>query len=768
MPLLWLSVAFIAGVLLGQVLPLHWYAWSALALFAFGSIWLEKPLLSARPRWNSFRSRLPLPPGVLLAFIMLGALRFAASQPVFDASDLAWYNDRGEFTFTAVISAPPDRREDATYLEVSTVDLEDPLATDPALVIRPIHGKARVRLSAGANYQYGDLLLFTAAPLTPSDDSDFSYKEFLSRQGIYTAIYHPRNVQVVGQGRVSPLLLGLERLRQNARQVILRQFPQPESGLLEGILLGNDNDMPASLKRAYQSTGMTHIIAISGFNMAVIASLVLIIFSRLFNRYWSALLASIVLVIYAIFVGGSPSVVRAAVMAVSAFGGHLIGRQQSGGNALGFTAAGMCAINPGLLGDTSFQLSFAATLGLVLFASPMQAWATNLLKKCLPEGTVERFGPKLIEYTLFTLAAQVVTLPIIAMHFKRLSLSTLLANPLVLPVQPALLTLGGLSTIAGMILPEAGKLLSLLAWPLLKYTNLMVELLARVRAASLTLPPAALVWIAVFTVLFLILFLFRDYFMKLFKGKFVWLLFGLLLVAVSVWSIALHKPDGRLHLRVLRAGEGSVLVLQTPQGKTLVINPGKQVNELSAALGRDLSPWNYNIDEVWLTNRKSAGNLGALNERILVKKVLLTAPVYVTGAYDKPLILPEGMTKTKVKTMKAYTVEPGVTLTVVAEDGNSAALYLEYGSLRLLIPNGVDYALIREHSPAVLQSPTVLVLAPEDTSYIPTRVWTDLSPKVVVWNSVALSPDEEWSGVDVYDRVEVASDGKTFEMDLSR
>lgn len=766
MPLLWLSLAFVGGILLGQVLPLPWFVWGALAVLSVGSVWMEKSRLSASPRWSSFRKHVPLPPGVLLAFMMLGALRFTASQPVWDASDLAYYNDRGVYTFTAVVSAPPDRREDATYLEVDTVDLEDPLATDPAFVIRPIQGKARVRLSAGVNYKYGDLLLFTAEPLTPSDESDFSYKAFLSRQGIHTAIYHPRSIQVVGQGRVSPLLLGLEKLRQKARLVILRQFPQPESGLLEGILLGNDNDMPASLKGAYQSTGMTHIIAISGFNMAVLAGLVMLIFSRMFNRYWSALLASIVLVTYAIFVGGSPSVVRAAVMAVSAFGGHLIGRRQSGGNALGFTAAGMCAINPQLVGDISFQLSFAATLGLVLFASPLQAWAMALLKKRFSEEKVELVGPRLIEYTLFTLAAQVVTLPIIAIHFQRISLSSLLANPLVLPVQPALLTLGGFSTIAGLILPEAGRLLALLAWPLLKYTNFMVELLAKVRAARLTLHPAAVAWIAVFTILFLLLFLFRNYFMKLFKGKFVWVLFGLLLLAVSVWSMALHKPDGQMHLRVVRTGEESVLVLQTPQGQTLLLNPGKKENELSAAIGYDLSPWNFDIDEVWLTNRESGAELGALNERILVKKVILTAPVYVTGADDAPLVIPQGVEKSRLKTMELYTVEAGLTLTVVAEDGDSAALYLEYGSLRVLIPNGVDYALIHEQAPAALQTPTVLVLAPEDVSYIPPRVWTDLEPQVVLWNSPALSPDTSWMGADAYNRVEVVSDSTEYSLNL--
>ena len=116
--------------------------------------------------------------------------------------------------------------------------------------------------------------------------------------------------------------------------------------------------------------------------------------------------------------------------------------------------------------------------------------------------------------------------------------------------------------------------------------------------------------------------------------------------------------------------------------------------------------------------------------------------------------------------MKPYTVETGVTLTVVTEDGEGAALFLEYGSLRVLIPNGVDYALIHEQAPAALQTPTVLVLAPEDVSYIPSRVWTDLEPQVVLWNSPALSPDTSWMGADAYNRVEVVSDSTEYSLNM--
>jgi len=762
MPLLWVSLAFITGTLLGSALPLRWFVWVSVAVLGLAATLIEKARLTPRPGCVTLRARVPLPPGVLLLFLALGALRLLSSLPNLDDSDLAYYNDKGTYTLIAVVSAPPDRREDAVYLEVRALEIEDPLATEPSRVLRSIRGKARARLAPGADWAYGDLLRFTAEPLTPSDDSDFSYKDFLSRQGIHTAIYYPKQVEKVGQGKVNPILLGLENLRQKARSVIFRQFPQPESGLLAGILLGLDNDLPDSLEEAYRSTGTAHIIAISGFNMTVVAGAILFFASRLLNRYRAAALTSVVLVLYTLFVGGSPSVIRAAIMAVAAFGGHLIGRRQVGLNALGFTAALMCLVNPGLTGDASFQLSFAATLGLVIFGNPLQEWADKLMEKRLDEEQAHRISRPLSQFFLFTLAAQLTTLPIIAAHFGRISLSSLLANPLVLPAQPAVLILGGLSTLAGMVLPAFGKILAIVVWPILAYTNRVVEWLAQSRLSSLTLHPQAAVWILVSLVLFLLVFLFRNYFKKLFKWNFHWIVLLLILACAAAWSIALHQPDGRLHLLLLRTGDQSALMLLTPEGKTIVFDPGDKANELSAAVSREISPWNFDIDQVWLSSRASAGALDQLIERIPVRQVVLPPSVYQAAARQSPLELPPGIKLVKLNPSTPFPVEADLRIEVVAEDTSSAAFYLVYRDLRVLIPNGVDYALIREVNPSVLSGLTVLILAPDDLSYIPPRVWTALEPAVILWNSTALSPDPAWPGLDAGSRVEFTTDGSQY------
>jgi competence protein ComEC len=124
----------------------------------------------------------------------------------------------------------------------------------------------------------------------------------------------------------------------------------------------------------------------------------------------------------------------------------LVARQlgrQTGINTLAITAVVMAGFNPSILWDPGFQLSFAATLGLVLYADPLQTWFTNLLTRRLPPATARRITGPVGSYLLFTLAAQVMTLPINAYHFQRISLVAILANPVVLPAQPPLMIFAG-------------------------------------------------------------------------------------------------------------------------------------------------------------------------------------------------------------------------------------------------------------------------------------------------------------------------------------
>ncbi len=762
MPLLWLSIAFLVGIVAAKPWSLSWQTWTVISGVTIIFLYLEQKYLNKTPGWKRLRSLVPLPVAVILLFFVLGGIRYSIETPDFSASDLAFYNDSGTYTLTGVVSAPPDRREYALYLEIKMLEIEDIDESDPQRIVKRISGSARVAFPASADWNYGDVLQFTGRPQTPSEDKDFSYKEYLSRQKIHTVLYFPQHTERVGQGELSSFRLFLETIRRKAWVTIFSQMPQPESGLLAGILLGLDNDLPEYLETAYQKTGTAHIIAISGFNMALLAGIFTALFSRVSNRYWAAGLTLCAVTVYTVFVGGSPSVVRAAIMSVMALGAHLIGRRQAGMNALGFTAGLMCLINPMLIEDVSFQLSFTAALGLVAFGNPMSDWVKQHFEKHLPEEKVEPVTKPILDYLLLTLAAQVTTLPVIVYHFRRVSINSLLANPLILPVQPPILVLGAFSVITGAFLPGVGKVIALIPWMLMRYTNWVVEGFSKMKTASISIHPQMSIWIMVVLFLFVLLFLGRNYFKKLFGKWSVWILFLLVVSAAAAWSIIRHLPDGNLHLDIAPAGSETVLMVRDPDGKVFVLNPGENVNDLCAEIGRVLSPWDYAIDQVWITNRISASHLKLLSERIPISGALITSNVYLSGADQQPVQIPDAITGVKMQPGGSLHYPSGLQVFAAETSIDHAALYLTYGETRILIPNGVDFARIREAAPEILESPTILILQEADIHYIPPRVWQNLEPQTILWYSRTIPPEAGWLGLDSGNRVSIISNGETF------
>lgn len=762
MPLLWISVAFLAGIVAGDWLDTSRWLWFSLAgvflLFAILDSYLSKKIAL----WGGVRRRLPVSPGLLLFFFSLGGLRYVLTvTPAWQTNDLAYYNHRGEFVITGWVAAAPDRRDDLTYYEIETIELTDPSNPDWAHASLRIEGRMRVSMDAGAAWEYGDLLRFIARPELPAEDGDFSYRQYLAGMNIHSVAYHPQGVERVGGGYGSPLSAALIRFRQKARETIFATFPQPESGLLSGILLGVDTDLPDALAQAYRDTGVAHIIAISGFNMAILAGLFLRLFTRRTGPYWAALLTAVLLIFYSLFVEASPSVWRALIMAVMGAGGHLIGRRQHGANALCFTAAAMCLVKPLLLWDVSFQLSFAATLGLVIFAQPLQDWLQGRLEKRVSEKSAAVLTSPLSEYFLFTLAAQFATLPVIAWHFRRISLSALLANPAVLPLQPALLISGGLTTFAGMLHPLAGKVLMVFSWPLMRFTNFAVVQLAKIKGGALTIHPSFAIWILIAVALFLLLFLLRGKISKFLKaGSLFWITVFLLAGCFTVISIYVNRPDGNLHLHLARCEDQSTLFLRSPGGRVVILDLRGDVNELASALEKHLSPWNYAVDAVLITDRGGAEELGELAERIQVKSVILAPAAYRQEGGASELVIPAGIEVLKMLPGQAVEIEPGVRLGIAAEDLNGTAMLLEYGVTRVLLPNGVDYAQIKAASPSSLQNLTALALGAEDIDYIPFRVWRQLDPGLILWREVEISPFAESLGADTRLEVILYSDGE--------
>lgn len=760
MPLLWLSLSFVCGILLGWWLNWPRDAWLAaagvaLSLFALYQL-ITRRSASRRPSATSKPGSRPwwavtFPYPVLVAAVCLGAARYQTTRPILDPGQIAWHNDQPtRQVIEGVIQAPPEVRDTYTLL---TIEAEQIRPVD-SQVSSTVEGRLLARAPRDGDWRYGDRVQLEGRLSTPFENESFSYRNYLAHRGIYsyfTCGYDQGAcIQILQRDQGNPLWGAIYALRQRAVEIIYQLFPDPEASLMAGILLGVEGGIPEPVRQAFNDTGTSHIIAISGFNFAIIAGLFVSFFGWLLGRWRGMLAAFLGIALYAVLAGASAGVVRAAIMGGLGVFAAQVGRRQYGLNSLAFVAGLMVLADPHVLWDVSFQLSFMATLGLILYADPLSSWFTGLAARRLPLSTAQRLAGPVGEYFLFTLAAQLTTLPLILFYFQRLSLISLVANPLVLPAQPAVMILGGLATLTGIAWLPLGQIFAYLTWPFIVYTIRLVELLARLPGAAWTPPPLAAWTVAVFYALLFGWTAFGAHLRGWVRAKWgdpgtrlAWIsLAGLGLATVVAWRAVLAAPDGRLHLTMLDVGGGEALLIQSPGGHNLLINGGASPNLLSDALGRRLPLGAGRLDYliVAAAGEEQLAALPGLVERFPPDQVLWSGPV--AGEYSARQLRQalNSLRAPITEVQRGQILELGqeARLHILAAEPRGAVLLLEWGYFRALLPVGLDFdsmeALMQDHA---LGPMTALLLA--DGGYAPLNPpeWIERWQPQVVLLSVA-------------------------------
>jgi len=786
MPLLWLSLAFVMGILMGWYLVLPLWVWLILGgvslVVAFVPL-LQKRFHFSLPISIHFSPKLPKPPlpaAVLACAFFLGAVRMNLAQPAFAPTVLAVYNDRTRaVVIEGVVAAPPEIRDEKILLRIRAERLHP--KGNPRFHV--VEGNLLAYLPASSSWSYGDQIRLEGELRTPPEFENFSYKETLFRQGVTSYMSNPEAYRI-GLDEGSLLKGWIWRLRYRLLDVINQIFPDPEASLVAGILLGIEGGIPEDLMEAFRVTGTAHIIAISGFNMAIIAGLFASLSGRFFGKRWGFLVAVFGIGFYTLLVGGGAGVVRAAIMSGMALFAVQVGRRSNGLNSLVFVAALMALWTPYVLWDVSFQLSFTATLGLVLFAEPFTIAFSNFASRFLPEKVVQRLAGPVGEYVLFTMAAMLMTLPLLVYYFGNLSLIMFIANPLVLPAQPLLMILSGLAALIGLAILPLGQVSAILAWPFSAYTIRVVEWLAEVPFASVAVGPVELGWVLVFyAVLFGTVFL-RDRLPAitgLLKPGVVLLVLGAL--TVGAWRSALSATDERLHLTVLNVGTGDALLVQTPTGRRVLIDGGPSLNRLSDALGRRLPFGDRKLD--WLVVAGTGeGQVGALAKgiaRFPPDKILWSGPPL--GSMSARTLLQkagdQGIPIYQAEGGQSLDLGSGARLDVLAVTARGSVLLIEWDSFRVLIPIGLDFENMESTD---LGPVTALLLAESGYAPLNPREWIEqLNPQVLLLSVAAgdangLPDPETLEAVEGYSLlrtdqngwVELSTDGKQMWVEVEK
>ncbi|MDR3052764.1 MAG: DNA internalization-related competence protein ComEC/Rec2 [Coriobacteriales bacterium] len=378
---------------------------------------------------------------------------------------------------------------------------------------------------------------------------------------------------------------GVEGFREHNRQLIA-QIDGEGSGLLSGVLLGDTTELSGTkADRAFKATGLSHLIAVSGSHLVVIATVLVWVFSRLpFKRSIELAAVALFLVAYVLLTGLQPSAIRACVMTLISSASFLVGRRAHAPSALCFAACVMLLLYPPNTYSVGFWLSVCAVLGLTMFCPLITAWITAILPRKQTSrgaGRRQRVQQTLIEPLGLTFTAQAATLPLTVPLFGILSLVSPLANLVVTPFV-TLMVGGGIIALclAPLFAPLAAAILSALSWVgglAIQCASWLASLPHGALPVSAELVPLFAICLLVFVLLYLLWPQPKTIVARALAG-------ALLCVALlnSSGALAITGPQ----VVVMDIGQGDAILVRNG-GHTVLIDTGASSSALIQALGRN-------------------------------------------------------------------------------------------------------------------------------------------------------------------------------------
>lgn len=452
------AIGFVCGIFARSLFKVDAYALASIGIVAFALL-----LIGRRGSFDSTALVLVYTSVFLLLF-SLGAFRFEYASwndinPVYEAElDTT-------ITVEGVIVREVERREHSSHIYVQ-VDDELLLAF----------------ASPYSTVTYGDAIAVTGTLKEPEPfETDlgrvFDYQNYLRARGVNYIITFAE-VETLETDKGNPLLASLLSFKHAFMGKVESVIGQPEVGLGEGLLLGVKQALGEMREETFRKTGITHIVVLSGYNVMLVVAFVTYVLSFILPFRFRLVFGLAAIGAFALLVGLSATVVRASMMAALLLVAQATGRTYTVVRALVITALIMLLINPYLLVyDVGFQLSFIATLGLILLSPRIEHYA-QFMPKTL----------KLREFLVATIATQIFVAPILLYQIGELSIVAVVVNVLVLPMVPVAMFLTFITGMIAFVSMPLAFVAGLCATWSLTYILFIAETFARLPFASFAVP----------------------------------------------------------------------------------------------------------------------------------------------------------------------------------------------------------------------------------------------------------------------------------------
>jgi competence protein ComEC len=401
----------------------------------------------------------------------------------------------GFIRFVSVKVAPPRTFESRVG---QTVTLTSTISDDPTLgdgtAVTVLHSGSigfRTKIKTGTVIAYGDTVTVSGTLAKPenfetSQGTEFDYVDYLAKDNIFYLIQNAQ-LRSITKATSFSLTRTLYSFRHSVERILFTYLPEREGGFVAGILLGTKADIAQDFYDDLVRTSTVHIIALSGYNVTIVAESIAAVLGVILAPVAASIVGGIGIVLFVIMTGASSTALRAGLMALLLIFARVSGRQSDAFRVLTFAALILIAIRPSYLtSDVSFQLSFLATLGLLL-VSPL---VVGFLERFLPFVFAELIGT--------TLAAEISVAPFIIYKMGVFSVVSLPTNVLILPFIPILMFLGFILICIGFAVPWFGGVIGYPTYIVGQGIMNAISFSAHLPFAAVTIPSVPLLLILLF------------------------------------------------------------------------------------------------------------------------------------------------------------------------------------------------------------------------------------------------------------------------------
>ncbi|MFA5882059.1 MAG: DNA internalization-related competence protein ComEC/Rec2 [Eubacteriales bacterium] len=587
-PILTAMVSYAAGILAGQYFDIP-----VIFLYFTGALVLLLGLYHEASGWQ--KNRLYF----CLALVALGII-MVQWQDERNKGNIEFLADQRVLIIGSVAAEPDVRLNAANY----TVKVEELVERDGESAVEssgePVRGRILLTVAGPApQYSYGDRLEISGIPMVPKEPGnpgEFNYREYLKAKGIQLIIKSRQGagVQKTGTGSINPVVDVCLKIKVKLMAVIDATMSRQHAGLLAGILFGSGGRIDPGARNDFALTGVVHILSVSGYHMGLLVAFCVLCGNILqLNKTGRNILMVLVTSFYAVMTGASPPAVRALVMAWVLLLARHSGKEYDWPNSLSLAALVILLYDPRTLFNPGFQLSFTATWG-ILYLAPLWREVSKLFSRVrrlpataatLPAGSSASLtsAVTMVSQALaITVSAQAAIFPITSYYFNYISLVSLPANLIIVPLISLVMILGGFAALGGLLWLPLGGTVNFSTGLILDLILRIARFLAGLPFAVVTVKQPSIVQIAAFYVITVIS-------IEAFRNPEIWLRLRrrwslhrtkvvpliLAIVAAILWtSIVSPAGSGKLEVTFLDIGQGDAVLIQSPDGRSIIIDTG--------------------------------------------------------------------------------------------------------------------------------------------------------------------------------------------------